>query len=250
MNLKLQANFVAAELTRRKSASSRWRLRAFTLIELLLAVGIFAIVLAAINTVFYSALHLRAASSRWLDESVPVQRALEVLRRDLQGAMPPDSNAMAGDFKIGTVSSSAGMAANNGLQFFTCSGVINDDDPWGDLQKVTYELRDPTIPSTTHGKDLIRSVTRNLLPTTAEELAEQWLMGGVENLEFESFDGADWRAAWDTSLGDSGLPQAVRVRVQLTAQTAADTRNRQPIEMLVLLETQSRTNQTSSGGAQ
>ena len=43
--------------------------RAFTLIEVLLAVGVFAIVLFAINTVFFSALRLeRATNPRAVDE--------------------------------------------------------------------------------------------------------------------------------------------------------------------------------------
>src|SRR5712671_3751317 len=73
---------------------------AFTLIEVMLALAVSAIVLAAIGGVFYSAMRLRERTSAMLDESAPLHHALTVLRRDLQGALPPGAGTlpMAGDF--------------------------------------------------------------------------------------------------------------------------------------------------------
>jgi type II secretion system protein J len=224
------------------------KVRAFTLIEVLLAVAISAIVLAALNTVFFSALHLRMTTSRSLDASLPLQQALTLLRRDLQGAIPPGTNGdLAGDFKSGAAVNGFGMTQNGGLEFYTSTGVMNNDTPWGDIQRVFYQLRDPANRTASQGKDLIRGVTRNLLSTTMEEPVEQWLMGDVESMEFACYNGTDWRDSWDTSMGDSGLPQAVRVRIQLAANNTGNIRNRQPIEMLVPIESQSRTNQTTGG---
>ena len=228
---------------------TRTAARAFTLIEVLLAIGIFAIVLVAINTVFYGALRLRAATTRAVDQAVPLNQAFAILRRDLLGAAPPGTNgALAGEFKSGTVSGTLGLGQNNGLEFCTTSGVINDDAPWGDLQRVVYELRDPAIRTDGAGKDLIRSVTRNLLATTTPEVTEQLLLGGVERLEFLCYDGADWRETWDLSAGDVGLPSAVRVRILLAANNGPSAANRQPMELLVPLVTQANTNQTQVAG--
>src|ERR1051325_566285 len=63
--------------------------QAFTLLEILLAVAIFSIVLAAISSVFASALRLHISTSRNLEEAAPLDLALNVMRRDLQGAVPP-----------------------------------------------------------------------------------------------------------------------------------------------------------------
>lgn len=228
---------------------SRDPARAFTLIEVLLAVTIFAIVLAAINMVFFSALRLRMTTSRALDAALPLQQALTALRRDLQGALPPGTNCdLAGDFKSGASANGFGMTQNGGLEFYTSTGVINDKAPWGDVQRVFYQLREPANRTTALGKDLIRGVTRNLLSTTMEDPTEQWLIGDIESLEFACYNGTDWRDSWDTSMGDSGLPQAVRVRIQLASNDAANSRNRQPIEILVPIESQSRTNQTTGVG--
>jgi prepilin-type N-terminal cleavage/methylation domain-containing protein len=218
---------------------------AFTLLEMLLALAVSAIVLAGIGGVFYSAIRLRERTAALVDASAPLYNALASIRRDLQGAMSP-GGVLAGDFKAGAVSS--GMIQGYGLQFSTTTGVIKDDAPWGDIQDVVYELRDPTERSYTGGKDLIRSVTRNLLPTTTQDAEDQWMMGNVQNLEVACFDGMEWRDTWDSSMGDTNLPVAVRLRIQLASDNSADNRSRQPIEMIVPLGIQSRTNIVQSTG--
>jgi prepilin-type N-terminal cleavage/methylation domain-containing protein len=221
----------------------------FTLLEMLLALAVSAIVLAGIGGVFFSAIRLRERTLALVDESAPLFRALGFLRRDLQGALPP-GGVMAGGFKVGSLNSGLGQAV--GLQFTTTTGVLRDDVPWGDAQEVTYELRDPVVRTNGAGKDLIRSISRNLLSTASLDYNEQWLLGNVQSLEFSCFDGMNWRELWDTSITETNLPNAIRVRIQMVAEETVDVRNRQPIELLVPLVIQSRTNQTqqASGGGQ
>src|SRR2546426_12834784 len=88
---------------------------AFTLMEMLLALAISAIVVAGIGGVFYSAVRLRETTAAALDEAAPVQHALAFIRRDLRGALPP-SGYLAGDFKSGTASGGLGQSAGVGLQ--------------------------------------------------------------------------------------------------------------------------------------
>ena len=133
------------------------------------------------------------------------------------------------------------MTTVNGLQCFTTTGSVGDGQPWGDVQMVTYQLRPSTDGSP--GQDLIRSVTRNLLPSATAEADDQWLMGNVADLEFEGYDGAAWQTSWDTSAGNTNLPVAVRVRIQLASNTGPGA---QPVEIVVPINTQSRTNQTST----
>ena len=221
---------------------------AFTLIELLLAVGIFGIVLAAINTVFYSALRLRTRTCEALDASHSVNNALALMRRDLQGTLPA-GGYLSGTFKIGLVGSVAGVVQAPGLEFCTSTGIIDDNAPWGDAQKVTYQLREPLQRSGVSGKDLVRSVTRNLLATTAEEPEEQRLLQNVRTLEFLGYTGSDWRASWDTSLTETNAPSAVRVRIQLASQNTAADYSQQPMEMLVALPVVMPTNSASASSA-
>ncbi|HXT39633.1 MAG TPA: type II secretion system protein GspJ [Candidatus Angelobacter sp.] len=218
-------------------------LRAFTLIELILAVGISSIVLIAANAVFFTAMRLRESTTRALDESLPIQQAIEILRRDLAGAMTPSANGiLSGDFKVGGVSS-VGLAQPVDIELYTTTGVLRENEPWGEVQKVTYELQPPAN-NLTRGKDLIRSVTRNLLSTVTPQPENQWMMGGIESVAFSCFDGTNWYNTWDSTL-TTNVPIAVRVRI-LPAAGGGSTGAPSPIEFLVPIDSVSRTNQ--SGG--
>jgi len=210
--------------------------------EMLLALAISAIVVAAIGGVFYSAVRLRDRTAAALDEAAPLHQVLTLLRRDLQGAQPP-SGYMAGDFKNGAISGDLGQGV--GLQFCTSTGTMNDNSSWGDLQQVTYELRPSTQPSRAGGKDLFRTINRNLLGTV-QQPDDQWLMGNVQSLDFACYDGNNWLDTWDTSMGNTNLPSAVRVRIQLASDNAAG--KQEPIELIVPLESLSLTNQIQSAG--
>ena len=222
----------------------RTQARAFTLIELILAVGIAAIVLISINAVFFGALHLRDATTEAVDEASPIEHMFTVMRHDLQCVVTPNPTAVAslsGDFKTGTVTS-IGVADVVNAEMFTATGGLRDSEPWGDIQRVTYGLKNP-VSASGAGKDLIRSVTRNLLGDTTPDIEEQWLLGGVESVQFSCFDGAQWFDEWDTtSIGsiNTNLPTAVRVRIQLTAKSG--NARPQPLELLVPIDSQSRTN--------
>lgn len=234
----------------RISKSRRIKAHGFTLIEVLLAVGIFAIVLFAMNTVFFSALKLERATNRAVDARLPLNQALSILRLDLQGAVQPMTNSylLTRDFKTGG-RSGLGSQQGGSLEFYTTTGVISDDAAWGDLQKVRYELVQPTDLANANGQDLVRIVTRNVLATSAEEEVELSLMSGVESVEFLCYNGSDWRSTWDTTAGDVGLPLAVRVRVQLAANDSNVKLSREPLELLVPITTQALTN-SLAGGAQ
>ncbi len=225
-------------------------IRAFTLLEVLLAVGIFAIVLLAMNTVFFSALRLERATNRAVDERLPLNRALTVMRRDLQGAVQPQTNStlLPRHFVATDSGGGFGAAKSSSLEFYTTTGFINGNDPWGDLQRVRYELIEPTDRVNARGRELVRQVLRNVLATSTETEDEQLLASDVESLEFLCFNGSDWRSAWDTEAGDVGLPQAVRVRVHLAANNTSATKlTQEPLELFVPLTTQALTNQLVEG---
>jgi len=216
---------------------------AFTLIEMILAVGVAAIVVVAINAVLFSALHLREVTQAAVDDATPLDQALTILRRDLQCCVPPEpSGVLTGDFRAGNVTS-LGLSLPVAVEMFTATGVLHENEPWADVQRVTYELRDPANRNTA-GKDLIRSVTRNLLSAATPDIQDQPLLSGVESIKFSCFDGAQWLDAWDTtdtSSSDTNLPVAVRVLIQLAGNNTDNTKP-QPIQILVPIDSQSRTN--------
>jgi type II secretion system protein J len=219
--------------------------RAFTLVEMLLAVAICAIVLVAINGVFAAAVRLRDKTSEAIEDALPVNRALDIMQRDLKGTVGP-GGFLAGDFKCGAQAMGAtmglsGEAGSAGLDFFTSTSAISDKAPWGDLQEVFYELKAPTDQKQA-GMDLVRCVDHNLLATTTQTPEIQWLMGNVQTLQFDCYDGTQWQTTWDTSAGNTNLPVAVRIRIQLVAKSGEGAGNLQPLEAIVPLVTQTRTN--------
>ncbi|MEW6157118.1 MAG: type II secretion system protein GspJ [Verrucomicrobiota bacterium] len=248
-------------------SSFRREARAFTLIEVLIAVVVFAIVLAAINSVFYGALRLRNQTTKHFDKKIPIQQALATLRRDLSGIVTP-GGVLSGSLMTdpSTSASSTGSSAGGGLgstlgsllgstlgdpvspELFTNSGTIDETSPWADIQKVVYYLREPTNRFAANGRDLIRTVQRNLLAATQETPDEQWLLGGVEMVEFLFFSGTEWQPSWDSTAEETPLPKAIKVRLQLARE---DERRSQmdevaPLELIVPLTVQARTNQTST----
>jgi len=162
----------------------------FTLLEVLIAVMVFAIVLAAASSVFYGALHLRNGITESLEQALPVQHALSVIQRDLANLVVP-GGTLSGAFQTTSITNVVG--GQSSPDFYTTTGFIDQTLPWAEIQRVSYVLVDPANRGGA-GKDLIRAVTRNLLPATAEEQpAQQWLMGGVQGVTFYYYDDTQWR---------------------------------------------------------
>ncbi len=61
----------------------------FTLIEMILAIGVAAMVLLAVNAVLFSALRLRDATTAAVDAAAPMDQAMTYLRRDLECVVTP-----------------------------------------------------------------------------------------------------------------------------------------------------------------
>lgn len=185
----------------------------FTLLEVILAIGIMAILLAALNGVFFGALRLRDRSAQAVYDSLPTDQALATIRRDLQCAVPP-GGVLAGGFVVGDFTES-NTSARVSMELYTTTGALRDTEPWADIQRVTYALRDTEPPARDGSRELVRSVTRNLLNTVTPESEDQPLLSGVKEILFDCFDGTQWQPTWDSAGGSTNLPAAVRVSIQL-----------------------------------
>jgi prepilin-type N-terminal cleavage/methylation domain-containing protein len=239
-------------------ATSSVRRRAFTLIEVLLATAIFSIVLVAINVVFFAALHLRQRTTAAIDDSLPLNQALAILRKDLQNTVPP-SGLISGQFRYGVTGASvtgsgtsgvnlglstpgtatSAMAQSGGLDFFASTGVISDNEPWPDIQEINYQLAEPLDRDKALGKDLVRSVNRNSLAYSTQTPDTRRLVSNIDKLEFFFYDGAQWRDIWDTTGGDTSLPQAVRVRIYPAVEPRLASQRFEPVELIVRIQAQS-----------
>jgi hypothetical protein len=84
------------------------------------------------------------------------------------------------------------------------------------------------------GKDLIRYVTRNLLPVTMAETQQQPLLEGVQSLTFYYCDGATWKETWDTTIETNKLPRAIKVQIAMVAENRGRSAPA-PLELIVPL---------------
>lgn len=220
---------------------------AFTLLEILIAIAAFAIVLAAINSVFYSGLKLRNRAAASLEKSLPLTQALMVMKRDLSNLVAP-GGTLSGELQTSLISGSAsltGGASDSSTpvspDFHTLSGLVDADTPWPSIQRVSYRLADATNTAAL-GKDLFREVTRNLLPSTVEDPPqEQLLLQGVEDVLFFYHDGTDWLEAWDSTADETRkLPRAIKVQLIMAAADRAS--QSAPIELIVPIVVEASTN--------
>ena len=215
---------------------------AFTLIEMILAIGVASIVLIAVNAVLFTSLHLRDDTSDMVDAATPVDATATFLKRDLECVVTPTngtSKVLSGGFRVGNNISSAGVSDPVAIEMVTATGALSASQPWGDLQRVTYELKNAASATAT-GRDLYRSITRNLLAVNTPEVTDQLMLSGVTSVKFSCYDGAQWNDTWDTTSttsANTNLPLAVRVEIQMAGNA-----NAQPVEIVLPIDSVSRTN--------
>jgi len=242
-------------LRRRPCAWPAQSKSAFTLLELILAILVFAIVLSAIHVVFFTALRLRNRTSEAIERALPLQQTLSIIKRDLANLVPP-GGALSGQLQSAptTSTASSSMSRATGPQFYTSVGIVSDDHTYGEIERVAYFLAASTNDAA--GQDLFRTVSRNLLPVTQDVTDDQFLMGGVDTITFQYYDGNNWKDTWDSTTADSvtgltnNLPRAIKLSLALhtevqTLGTPA------PVELIVPILVLARTNViTTVGGAQ
>lgn len=227
--------------------------RAFTLLEVLIALLILAMVIGVAHSIFHGALQLRNQADQAFDDAIPLQHTLALIKRDMANLTVP-GGTFTGTFQSSPTTSSSSSTTHYGQQagpfFYTASGTVSDTASWSEIQKIAYYLTPATNGGP--GMELVRAVTRNLLPVMQEEYSDQHLLSGVENLTFQYYNGTAWVDTWDsatttaTSTTTNTLPQGIRV--QLTLAAGAGKSATAPIEMVVPVCVQVSTNSTSTTG--
>lgn len=219
--------------------------RGFTLIEILLATAVAAIVLIAIQSVFFGALKLRNTTTERIETDLVLQRALGIMRKDISGIVVPGTG-LAGELQSVPASALSQDTINGeriSPDFYTTSGKIDGWTPFSEMQLVAYYLRNET---TSNGsKSLVRVITRNLLPVQSATQEEQILIGGIAEASIEFYDGTSWTDTWD-STSTSTLPTAIRFNLTLAGQQGQNQINNAPVELLVPVLVSTKASQTST----
>jgi type II secretion system protein J len=210
----------------------------FTLLELILAIAIGAIVLLVINGTFIGALRLHNTTHEKIDDDLVLQRTLNIVRKDLAGIMVP-ANPQATTYTLsGQLTSDA--TSTNDLDsnservtpdIYTNSGRIDGWTPYAEVQMVSYYLSPANDGSST--KNLVRLVTRNLLSTIEPTAEAQTLLPGVNAAGISYYDGQSWLDTWDSTT-TSSLPTAIKFSLALASRDSNASRtDLAPIELIV-----------------
>jgi type II secretion system protein J len=197
---------------------SRFRSRrGFTLLELLIATAVGAVVLIVIQTTFFGALRLHNTTHERIDEDLVVHRTLGIIRRDFAGLNMP-GGTLSGQLQTTNFSSASDGSYGERItpDLYTNSGKIDGWTPFSEAQMVAYYLAPGS--SDTEGKDLVRVVTRNLLPVQEPFPEDQVLLHGVDSATLLFFDGSGWIEEWDSTV-TSTLPSALKLSLVMKSRT-------------------------------
>jgi type II secretion system protein J len=191
--------------------------RGFTLLEIVIAMSIAAMLLGTLYTGMYVANRARRSATAAVDPARAASVAAEMMTQDLQGVLPP-TGTLRGQF-LGT--RQQGPSGNADSVEFYCMGQ-DPVDPGGEaplsegIRKVVLVLRTDVTPPT-----LVRQVTRNLLAPSTVQPEEEVICRNVRSFTVQYFDGFSWLSDWDSTMTDNVLPAAVAIRLEMENPAAA-----------------------------
>ncbi|OPZ09285.1 MAG: Pseudopilin GspJ [candidate division BRC1 bacterium ADurb.BinA292] len=223
--------------------------RGLTLLELLVALAIFASLLTALFSAYWGGLRLREKAWTSMADDARRDHVGLLLRSDLRHLAAP-VGVLAGPL-VGEGQGNALQRADR-LSFTSTTGLVSDAAPWGELQQVEYFLEYPLDSGQAEGFDFIRRTRRDLLATTISEddiPGPEWrLLHGVRSLMIQYFDGEAWVDSWDSTTVENENPEAIRLWIEFV-EAEAGAPPRPPIDLLVQVLSQPRASATASGAA-
>jgi len=230
-----------------RSTRSRIEGRAFTLLELLVATAIFALLIAALYAALFGGVRLRETAWKDFEAGVDRDQVGHILADDLNHIVVP-AGILAGPL-LGQTATNDRERADR-LEFYSTTGAVTEKEPWGEIQKIEYFLEESTDDTDGEGYDFVRRVQRDLLATVVEQddvPGPEWrLLSGVTALTIQYYDGLQWVDSWDTTTVENENPEGISLRLDLAPD--ADGRIRPPLEIVCESAQQPRPTASPSGG--
>ena len=204
--------------------------RAFTLIEILVALSMIILILAAVYSSYAAT---TAAIGHRKPRSILAQQARLFLQKitcelrccysgESAESHEDSSNHSAGEEMIEqertpSFVNKGDFSGHGFLRFMTTVVTLKQSYSPDGLVTVSYRLDES-------GTTLLRSERRYVIGVEDdenEEMDENWrpILSNVEAITFESFDGQKWHEEWDSGE-TSGLPTAVRIALVVEIEDA------------------------------
>jgi general secretion pathway protein J len=171
---------------------NRRRHRGFTLVEMITAVAIIAVIAASLYGSVRIALTARQRSEANIAVGRMLRHTIDRMCVDLLGATPADG-VLQREF----------VGEADWLRF--CCNTARDG---ADVQLVEYAAVEDG-----DGVNIVRRVTRNLLAQVEALPDERVIAANVQSMLLRYYDGYDWLDQWDAATADGRLPLAVEITV-------------------------------------
>lgn len=197
--------------------------RAFTLLEVVLAVAVTGIISAALFTSMSGAFKARRQVEENLLSKESARSAMTVIRADLL-CIPPAGGRISGVFK-GEDDAGPGNQDADLMSYITANPGLRSEQDLADLRQVQLRLLQSQEDSDHYV--LARLVTGNLLARSTPEPTVQVLARRVVSLSLQYFDGGEWLSEWDSTLRENELPIAVQVVLVVAPQLSRQPRSEQ-----------------------
>jgi prepilin-type N-terminal cleavage/methylation domain-containing protein len=194
-------------MTRRRPPTrpQRCRRRAFSLLELILALSMVAMLAGSMYVALTAAVKAKETAASAVAPIGTAVLAADLMRQDLESVLPP-GGLLSGQF-VGT--------SNSGSDTLLFRTIGNDgalvQHPLSEgARQIELGIRSDVQPPV-----LVRRVTRNLLPTTEAMVEEEILCRDVRTFTVRYFDGTIWQDSWDSTVMGDVLPAAVEMTLEM-----------------------------------
>ncbi len=185
----------------------------FTLLEVLIATAIVAVLSLALYTSLYTAHKAQQTARAAIAPIRAADHALDVMGAAIETALPA-TGILAGLFEGEDDMTRDGLDSDI-MRFYTNQEPVeplDDTATASDVRKVEFLL---TESSDGTSLTLVRASTYNLLATVQPQPANHVLCRNVRSLNFSYYDGIEWVDEWDSSTRDNALPFAVRITLSI-----------------------------------
>ncbi|OMH34788.1 type II secretion system minor pseudopilin GspJ [Motiliproteus sp. MSK22-1] len=188
------------------------RQQGFTLLELLVSVGLLALLGLASALALNSGIRSEEIISLRLESLEQLQTAQQLIRRDLEQAVARYGRDSLGDsrLQVFTVNSEADSGENGLLLAFYKGGrrLIGRKFEGSSLERVQYRLED---------RQLIREISPVLDPTPSTPIHSRVLLKDVDALTLNFYTEGLWQSRWPIPNQNRPLdfPQALQLQITL-----------------------------------
>jgi len=197
----------------------RRRAGGFSLLELLLAMAMAAMLALSLYTAMNVALRAKSSANASLEPTRAAMIAMDLIQQDFQSVPPPGDSAadtipLSGSFYGEHLPAAGGD--NDSVEFYSIGADTIEGDPV-DAPPLSEGIRriHLQVQSDAGGSVLVRRVTRNLMPSSEPAVEEEILCRNVRSFALRYYDGVAWQEEWDSTTLEDNLPLAVAITLEL-----------------------------------